>query len=185
MPVLSQAPAHIVDFVNNVVEAYHPDLLSSEVRIDVLLASPTDREIDHDLPPLKLHGYAAAAVARVVPLKQRVKGCGDVEVTICEQSWKDLDDDERTALIDHECSHFNLAVDHKSGQVKTDDCGRPKLKMRLHDVQAGWFLDVAKRHGMASMEVKQAREIQEKYGQLLFSWAEGPPSLAAMAGQSA
>jgi hypothetical protein len=56
--------------------------------------------------------------------------------------------------------------------LKTDALGRPKLVLRDHDVQVGFFAVIAKRHGMASQECIQSKIIMDAYGQLLW------PSLA-------
>jgi hypothetical protein len=51
-----------------------------------------------------------------------------------------------------------------------DDLGRPKLRMRKHDINFGWFNQVAKRHGSASQERIQARMILDEAGQ--FYWPD-------------
>jgi hypothetical protein len=51
-----------------------------------------------------------------------------------------------------------------------DALDRPKLAMRKHDHQFGWFDEVAQRHGEASPEVRQARVLMEKSGQLYFDF---------------
>ena len=56
---------------------------------------------------------------------------------------------------------------------KTDDAGRPRLKIRLHDWQLGGFAAVAERHGEHAPEVVEARKLAERFGQLLFDFAEG------------
>ncbi len=52
------------------------------------------------------------------------------------------------ALIDHELSHLGPCIDGKTGLPKHDDLGRPKLKTRLGDWNAGdGFKEVVARHG--------------------------------------
>lgn len=46
-----------------------------------------------------------------------------------------------------------------------DDLGRPKLKMRKHDVEIGWFKIIAERHGAHSIERQQAKIIFDTMGQ--------------------
>lgn len=48
--------------------------------------------------------------------------------------------------------------------MKTDDVGRPKLKMRLHDWQMGGFREIAQRYGSDALEVVEARKFEEVYG---------------------
>jgi hypothetical protein len=56
-----------------------------------------------------------------------------------------------------------------------DAVGRPKLLMRKHDHQFGWFDEVAQRHGEASPEVRQARVLMESSGQLYFDFEPRSP----------
>lgn len=143
-----------------VVEKYHGDLVTHEVSIGAEWCTPGEN--DDAGSPLKLHGYACAAVVRVTPLKQRLHGVPDAVITLDKHHWIGLSDEERAALIDHECLHLQLQRDSE-GSVVGDDAGRPKLKMRLHDVQAGWFLAIADRHGEHSPEIQQARKVVEDH----------------------
>jgi hypothetical protein len=70
-------------------------------------------------------------------------------------------------LIDHELTHLA-----KKGTI-FDPLDRPKLSMRLHDHQFGWFDQIAKRHGRASIEVKQVRAFFESSGQMYFDFEGG------------
>jgi hypothetical protein len=45
--------------------------------------------------------------------------------------------------------------DNESG-ILSDDIGRPKLGIRLHDHQVGWFDSIVERHGIHAIEGKQA-----------------------------
>jgi hypothetical protein len=47
----------------------------------------------------------------------------------------------------------------KTGAVERDDLDRPKLKMREHDYEFGWFAETAHRFGEDSFEFSQAREL--------------------------
>lgn len=58
--------------------------------------------------------------------------------------------------------------------MKRDDLGRPVLKIRLHDQQHGWFDEIARRHGDASIEVQQAKAFADSSGQTYFGWAAPP-----------
>lgn len=173
--ILERAPQEFRYVIAEARRRWHGELDQAEVTIDAYVASrSSDDESDAGKPALTLHGYPCAAVVKITPYEQRVKGVSDAVITFDRRDWDGRTFDERLALVDHELAHLVVAKD-KDGFVKSDEHGRPKLKMRLHDVQAGWFMDVADRHGMASAEVQQARDIQTKWGQLLFSFAEGPP----------
>jgi hypothetical protein len=63
------------------------------------------------------------------------------------------------AVIDHELTHLVLKKSKKTGAVERDDLDRPKLKMREHDYEFGWFAETAQRFGEDSFEFSQAREL--------------------------
>lgn len=114
-------------------------------------------------PPVKLHGYPCAAVVSIIPYKQRVDKRADAEIIIDQGQWQDLSDIQRRALLDHEITHLELQKDDV-GLVKTDDQGRPKLSMRLHDWQIGGFREIAQRYGEDALEVIGARAFEKDYG---------------------
>lgn len=141
----------------------HKALEEHEVRIDWLLAFPEyDENTGEKKAPAIVHqGYPARGVCRIVNYRDRVKGNGDVEITIDGEWWEDelTTEDERLALLDHELSHIRLKMG-KTGRPDTDDAGRPKIEMRKHDFQVGWFHDVAARWGASSAETQQAQLLQ-------------------------
>lgn len=66
-------------------------------------------------------------------------------IEISHNTWRDLDDSQRVALVDHELSH--CAVDYD------DETGEPVLKMRTHDVEE--FIGVINRNGLWKEDVQQ------------------------------
>jgi hypothetical protein len=52
-----------------------------------------------------------------------------------------------------------LAKNKRTGEIQLDDEGRPKLRIRPHDFEFGWFARTAELYGEESYEVSQAREI--------------------------
>lgn len=148
------------------VERYHSELAKEKVTFDLLFVINPD---DEDGPVLSCHGVPALAVARIVPLKDRVKGCKDAEICIDQRRYEESEPAERDALLDHELQHFELKK--KEETVKRDNAGRPCLKMRKHDFDFGWFEAVARRHGAASPEVRQARQLWT-LRQTLFPFAD-------------
>lgn len=168
MPVTyTKAPESVGDLLSDVLVRYHGELVEHEVTVGVLVAhSGEDRK-----PPVKLHGYPCAATIRVTPYKQRVQGIEDALITLNGALWAAFTEAERAALLDHELEHLELVRD-REGQVKADDQGRPKLKLRLHDWQLGGFESIAKRHGPAAPEVTAYRAAHERYYQCLFAWSD-------------
>lgn len=112
-------------------------------------------------------GRRVYGLARVVCAKDRAKGMGDAEVTLDKDWWMDEEtttDEMREALLDHELHHLRVKED-ADGAVLRDDSGRPRIVLRKHDVEAGWFRVVAERNGEHSMEQRQAKQMFEAQGQ--------------------
>lgn len=158
------------DDVNKVIKSmmkkYHGHLLKDaigcDVTVDALLA------FSEKGPPVTLHGMECYAKVRIVNLRDRVKGMADAEIIIDSDKWDTMNDERRNALIDHELEHLELAL--KKGAISFDDIGRPKLKIRHHDIDVGWFKSIAERHGKESIEIQQAHEIYAENQQLLFNF---------------
>lgn len=162
--------SEVEQLADELIEKYHSALKKHGVKIDYLFAlSKLDDNGDPVGPAIKANGYPALGMARIIPLKDRVGGRTDVEVILDGQRWETLADDMKAALLDHELSHFQVKLD-ENGDHEEDDCGRPKISMRLHDVQVGWFADVAARHGAASVEVHDAQNIVNDFRESIFSF---------------
>lgn len=149
----------------------HRPTLDAKVKIDILIAN-AERDEDTDEikgTALKLHGVRALGIARILPLKQRAAGRGDAEICIDGDWWKDASEDEQKALLDHELHHIAVKT-NKANVVIRDDLNRPKLRMRPHDYQFGWFNIIAQRHGAAAQETQQAKAMMDNAGQ--FYWPE-------------
>lgn len=169
----------IEELIENDTDHYH--LKESGVTVSVLFFSGDG--------PLKHAGYPAAATIRKTNPKERALGQSDAIITIDRGAWANFDAAERMALIDHELMHLEPVIDAwtymtdpKTGELvlrdgevvresctyKYDEHHRPKLRMRLHDVQHGWFIRNAEKWGKASGEKRQAELLADRYGQLLF-----------------
>src|SRR5690348_15846400 len=119
---------------------YHPGL--EDVTVDALFVFDDEKS-----DPVLIHqGYPTAAVVRITSLRDRALAMPDAIITVDRATWQTLSAPQKDALIDHELDHLEWTVD-KDQQPKADALGRPKLKMRRHDHQLGWFADVARRHG--------------------------------------
>ena len=119
---------------------------------------------------LSHQGYPAAAVCRITPLRERAQGLADASITVDRAVWMRLSPRQRNALIDHELTHLVRVIDEEDEQPVFDSLSRPKLAMRRHDHQFGWFDEIAQRHGDASPEVRQATQLMESSGQLYFDF---------------
>lgn len=159
MPIYERdEDGRIAEIAAEVCRKYHGELEAAGVRVDYLFAhAKTDKNGDPVGAALKLGGYHAAAIVRVVGLKDRVKGHGDAEVIVDGDRWDEWSEERKAAILDHELTHLELIVDEDG--VKRDDYGRPRLRCRLHDRQFGWFDAVARRHGPDAVEVEQAANL--------------------------
>lgn len=159
---LEKADKDVKDLTEIVMRKHHQPLVERKIRVDILMAygerDPNDNLI---APAVTLNGWPCNAKIKIVAYKDRVKGMGDAEMIIDADTWEKLNEKERMALVDHELQHLATTD-------KIDELGRPKLKMRKHDVQVGWFKCVAERNGLASQERIQAAQILHEYQQVFW-----------------
>lgn len=146
-------------------DAHHEDLIG--VTIGALFIF----DLESTDPVLTHNGYAAAALIRIVPLRDRAAGMPDAQIIVDRSCWMTLGNASGEALIDHELTHLMRVLDSDTGAPLCDAVDRPKLEIRKHDQQMGWFDQVAARHGEASMEVRQARQLIQQTDQLYFNFA--------------
>lgn len=144
------APQEVLDLINSTIEEFYPELVEADVTVDAMMAYDEKGGF-----PVKHGGYPALAMIKSTSLKNRVKGMADAEITIDAEAFKNMNKLQQKALIDHELCHL-IVVRDKEGNIKTDDADRPKLRMRKHDHQMGWFREIAIRHKYNSPEVYQA-----------------------------
>jgi hypothetical protein len=124
------------------------DLNDAGVTVKLLFAYARVNDAGEQVggPALKLHGYPCLATVKINPLKDRVEGKADATITLDADQWPEHGEAEKLSLLDHELTHLELARTPE-GEVRLDDAGRPKLKMRLHDMVIGGFYEVIRRHG--------------------------------------
>lgn len=122
---------------------------------------------------LSHQGYPAAAVTKIVSVKERAAGLADVMIVVDRFYYSSLVGDECNALLDHELYHIERVIDEKTGRPAHDVIDRPKLRLRKHDRAFGWFDEIAARHGHASVEVRQAQDLLSSARQLYFDFAGG------------
>lgn len=165
----------VLDRVEKMKKKYHSKLCDFDVTIAVVMANrrrDDDGEwVDGSI--LSLHGYTCEATIKVTSNRDRLHGIADAELTINGEIWRDLDPDEKDALIDHELEHLEL-IETDKGDVKWDDHGRPKLRCRKHDWQLGGFLSVLRRHQAAAREVTHVQSLISSPGwtQMQLPWPE-------------
>lgn len=148
---------------NELLNKHYEPAVSAGLRVDLVFAYPDldDASGEPINDAITKNGIRALGLCRVVNAKDRAKGNGDVEILIDGYWWERNDYDERLALLDHELYHIVL-------RSERDDMGRPKIKLRKHDVEFGWFNEIARRHGINSQERIQAKSIMDNQGQYYF-----------------
>lgn len=164
MKTYSRAP-DVEPTITNMAYDHHMELAG--VRVGALFVF--DEEATHE-SVLKHQGYPAQAMIKITSLRDRTLGIADAVIVVDRANWLTLSQPQRDALIDHELTHLVRVLDKESGRPKFDALGRPKLRLRQHDHQLGWFAEVAQRHGEASPEVRQAEALIHATGQLYFNF---------------
>lgn len=164
MKTYSPAPDAMTTIAN--IQADHHDELEGVTVSALFVFDPEASE-----PVLKHQGYPAQAVVRITPVRDRALGMADASIVIDRSNWLMLSQRQRNALIDHEMTHLSLVLDKDTGAPKFDVLDRPKLRIRRHDHQFGWFDEIAQRHGDASPEIRQAKHLVEASGQLYFDFS--------------
>jgi hypothetical protein len=189
MTTYTQANEKQIAALDRAMAKYHPRLIEAGVKVDLSVAFAKVNEDTGEVmgPALKSRGVALLAKVKILSLEDRVQGHGDARITIDGDRWADLSDGERMALLDHELTHLVVAEEMvrlsppKPGdgpapvapvefKPKLDDHGRPKLRMRPHDVEiTGIFIEVLDRHRDASQEHQQVQRYVDEYGQF-YMW---------------
>ncbi len=168
MKSFSQASDDVLRTIERVRAEYHDEL--EGVTVSALFVY----HLDSSEPVLKHGGYPAQAICRITPVRDRALGVADAVIVIDRSNWLSLSQKQRLALLDHEFYHLQRDIDEETELPKFDAVDRPKLKMRRHDRQLGWFDVVAQRHGKDSAEVRQATDLIESAGQLYFEFGKAP-----------
>lgn len=146
-----------------VIKDHFPDLLDARVNIKVLFATSDEP------PAIKHGGYAADAMIRINNLKERTLGNGDALMIVDKRAYDELTSErQRDGLMHHELHHLIVKRDKESGAILRDDLNRPRLGMRKHDYQIGFFRETARVFGKDAPEVLTCRWMVETGGELLF-----------------
>lgn len=159
-------PDDVPALASLILSEFHPELAEANVTLGYLFA------FNKKGAAIKLHGYPCQATIKVNSYKDRKQGKPDATIEIDGANWYDKTEDEKLAILDHEITHLIVVHDRKTGLMKVDDLGRPKLKLRLHDYQLGGFRAVAERHGQAAPEVQQVANWRDRFGQMLMEWGD-------------
>lgn len=154
MSTYQMAEKAVAKLVAQVMKRFHGALDDAGVTVDVLMAhARTDKNGDPVGPALSLGGCACVGKIKVMSLKDRAAGRADAEMILDGDRWLEFADEVQAAIVDHELTHLELCIGDNG--LRTDDLGRPKLRLRKHDHQFGWFDEIVRRHGENSIEWEQ------------------------------
>jgi hypothetical protein len=149
-------PASPWESLRKAVAAWHRDLSDARIALVWALAWTADKD------GLLTLGKAKRASDVDRELKEY-----DLVILLNRPAWKDLKDEQRLALIDHELCHLCLVKDEK-GEPKLDERGRQVFRMRKHDVEE--FRAVVERHGCYKADLEEfVRAVRRKKAEPLFS----------------
>jgi hypothetical protein len=171
MPTFQRCPPAIKAMADEILREHesHQQVVSAKVEIDYVFAFADVNDAGVTINnALTHHGSRALGICKKIALKERVLGRGDVEIALDGRWWQEASEAECRAVLDHELHHIEVKVDLNG--VCRDDIGRPLIKLRKHDYDVGWFNIIAQRHGTASIEAKQAKQIMDEMGQ--YYWPE-------------
>lgn len=76
----------------------------------------------------------------------------DFVIFLNATTWKQFDEKQRAALMDHELCHAGVAEDKKTGDPVLDEKGRRVYRTKKHDVEE--FESVIRRHGLYKRDLQ-------------------------------
>lgn len=163
-------PEH-TDVLAEVAKAYFPHLADAGVTVGLLVAhAKVGKDGEVSGHALKLHGLPALAIVRINKLRDRIRGMPDAMIDIDGDAYPGLPDAQRRSLFHHELEHIVVVYDKESGAVKYDDAGRPKLKLRPHEIVIGGFWGTVDAFGADAHESIAYRDVHKGFTQRVFPW---------------
>lgn len=159
-----ECPIEVPTLAKTLMRQFHQELIEADATIKFLFARNPDG------PAIMHNGYPAFASVKINSLIDRVAGLADATILIDESRWNDAAEEERESVLDHELQHLECKR-NDVGALVYDDANRPKLKIRKHDWHGGGFHAIAKRHGIAAIEVQQIQQVQSAWKQLELEFA--------------
>jgi len=152
-----KAGRDVADLLLEVMSEFHTELGKEDVKVGVIFARNSEGAA------VKKGGYPCAGKISIVSLKDRCEKSYDAELIIDQTWWTEGREAHHRALMDHELSHLELVEDEEEGGYKRDDQGRPSLRIKLGDWNAGdGFQAVVERHGDFAVEVACLRHAEAK-----------------------
>ncbi len=178
--VYFKADDSIVELMEEIKNKYHKDLKDCGAKIGIIMIADPGKHA------LMFRGSPAAATVHVVSLRDRITKQYDAEITIDAETWKNLKDISKRALLDHELSHIVVKKvkvkksnkrrdeededteealeehEQQNMEIAYDDIGRPKLGIRKADYDTSdGFLSIIERYGIEALEYKNFKNLSK------------------------
>ncbi len=129
-----EASTEVVALVGSVMREHFDQLVQAGVTVRTIMAhAGVDDDGEPKGPAIQKDGHAVAGRTKIVSLKDRVAGLDDAVMELDGDRWPEWQEMFQRSVIWHELNHLEL-------KGKIDDAGRPKMKLRKHDIQLGVFL---------------------------------------------
>lgn len=171
MATFRVAEAEWVDLLAEVMRKHHPDLVEAGVTVGLLFAHAPRGEATGEPkgPALKRGGAAVLSLVKVNSQRDRVEGKPDATITLDGDRWADEPRASQEAILDRDLEAL-LLVRNEDGGIETDDCFRPKLKLREPDFRLEGYWSIVERHGKDAVESRGYQEVHRGFTQRCFPW---------------
>lgn len=123
------------------VRDYHDDLAQARIAVAWMLDVKADRD-----------GHLTLGRCKKATDLDREFREFDLVILLNAQAWKELEPNQRTALVDHELCHATVATDKNSENIK-DERDRLCYRIRKHDIEE--FNAVVRRHKMYLSDIAE------------------------------
>lgn len=182
MPIVySSASPEVHDMISGVLSEYFSVVagLNPPLRIDVKMGSDSKTLIG-----CKHNGHPCPAKIKVVKPEERatwnrsdeeLPDFPDVRLFIDKYKWVEYSEPQRQVLLFHELNHLVPVRDKKSGQVKFDEYGRVKIKLRLDDWMLTGFVVACEIFGEDAIEFRSLANVRKRLSQLGLKFGKDAP----------
>lgn len=147
------ADAKVEKRLRSLRKKHHPMLDKARVRIEAFFVT-TDGE---DGASLRYKGSPTSCKTEILSQVNRVGSKADARILIDKEDWDIASPQQRDAMLDRALTF--IKVKQKDEKTVLDGNDRPKLELRVPDRVFAWFDVIAARHGEASLEVQEARQV--------------------------
>jgi hypothetical protein len=128
-------------YVDYLIQQHHEDLRDAKVAVAWMLDVKADKD-----------GHLVLGKCKKASDLDREFRDFDIVVLLNAEAWKQLDDKQRAALVDHELCHATEQCD-KNGEPVLDERDRKVYRMRKHDIEE--FTCIVKRYGTYKSDLEE------------------------------